>query len=174
MTLTKPHLPVIACAGCNIFHVAPQTRDLATHGPDRVFPIPDQHRNIEVMLRSIREDGGGWFVGKRNTNVSLHSPSSRARDATSFMLRRPLPVIPCAVQHPSCCAADTGSCHYAHRPRASDPGSAPRHSVSPRSRSRAPRRLSGPAEASDDDPSALEPRQVSSECPHPGPSPLRP
>ena len=74
------------------------------------------------------------------------SPPSRARGASSFMLRHPLPVIPCAVQHSSCCAADTGSCDILSRSRVADPGSAPHHSVSPRSRSRAPRRLSDAAE----------------------------
>jgi len=51
-----PHSPS-SRARCNILHVAPQTRDLATHGPDRGLPIPDQHRTTEVVPQSIRDDG---------------------------------------------------------------------------------------------------------------------
>jgi len=53
-----------------MLHVAPQARDLATRVPDRVLPIPDQHRTTLfrpgrahallaawVVLRSIRDDG---------------------------------------------------------------------------------------------------------------------
>jgi len=49
----------------NILHVAPQTRDLASYEPGRVHQIPDQHRTIEVVLRSIREDGwaAAWCCG---------------------------------------------------------------------------------------------------------------
>jgi len=54
--MLRPYSPS-SRARCNILHVAPQTRDLATHGPDRGLPIPDQHRTTEVALRSIRDGG---------------------------------------------------------------------------------------------------------------------
>ena len=131
MTHTRSPLPVIPCLGSNSLHVASPTPRHPVRGttsvraagfstpPPRIMPDFTVPRHFAM-----------------NVLVGVQTPTGGI-----FMLGLPLPLIPCAVQHSSCCAADTGSCNLLRCLRASDPGSAPHHSVSPRSRSRAPRRF---------------------------------
>jgi len=90
-------------------------------------PVEDVAAGIPGTLSRTNASGFLYRPAKVMTLTKSPHPPSRACVATCFMLRHPLPVIPCAVQHPSCCAADTGSCYHARRSRVADPGSAPHH-----------------------------------------------